>query len=66
MSTMEPLTATEQMKSKLFTPFATTKEESGSGLGLWVSRAIVRKHEGTIRVSSAHKYFRYDTVPIGF
>jgi PAS domain S-box-containing protein len=43
----------EDMKSKLFTPFATTKEGSGSGLGLWVSRAIVRKHEGYIRVSSA-------------
>lgn len=43
----------QEMKSKLFTPFATTKEDSGSGLGLWVSRAIVRKHEGSIRVSSA-------------
>lgn len=42
----------EQMKSKLFTPFATTKEESGSGLGLWVSRSIVERHEGSMRVSS--------------
>ena len=61
---MEPLTATEQMKSKLFTPFATTKEESGSGLGLWVSRAIVRKHEGSIRVSSAESGYLGTTVTI--
>jgi signal transduction histidine kinase len=54
----------EQVKSKLFTPFATTKEESGSGLGLWVSRAIVRKHEGTIRVTSAESGYLGTTVCI--
>jgi nitrogen-specific signal transduction histidine kinase len=32
------------MKAKLFAPFATTKKENGSGLGLWVSRAIVGKN----------------------
>ncbi len=54
----------DQMKSKLFTPFATTKEESGSGLGLWVSRAIVEKHDGTIRVSSAESGYLGTTVSI--
>jgi PAS domain S-box-containing protein len=54
----------EEMKSKLFTPFATTKEESGSGLGLWVSRAIVRKHEGSIRVTSAEAGYLGTTVSI--
>src|SRR6266498_2328600 len=54
----------EQMKSKLFTPFATTKEESGSGLGLWVSRAIVEKHDGAIRVSSAESGYLGTTVSI--
>jgi len=54
----------DQMKSKLFTPFATTKEESGSGLGLWVSRAIVRKHQGNIRVSSAESGYLGTTVSI--
>jgi two-component system NtrC family sensor kinase len=54
----------DQMKSKLFTPFTTTKEESGSGLGLWVSRAIIEKHEGNIRVSSAESGYMGTTVSI--
>src|SRR6266567_2752634 len=35
----------EQMKSRLFSPSATTKQESGSGLGLWVSCSILEKHD---------------------
>jgi PAS domain S-box-containing protein len=54
----------EQIKSKLFIPFATSKEESGSGLGLWVSRAIVEKHEGSIRVSSTESGYLGTTVSI--
>ncbi len=41
-----------EMQSKLFSPFVSTKQESGSGLGLWVSRSILEKHGGTIRISS--------------
>jgi len=38
-----------QVQNKLFDPFFTTKELKGSGLGLWVSRNLVMKHNGTIR-----------------
>jgi signal transduction histidine kinase len=37
---------------RLFHPFMTTKGESGTGLGLWVSKGIVDKHHGKIRVRS--------------
>ncbi len=40
------------VRKNLFAPFYTTKGEKGTGLGLWVSRGIVDKHEGTIHVSS--------------
>jgi signal transduction histidine kinase len=36
-------------KGKLFQPFFTTKAEKGTGIGLWVSRGIVEKMEGSIR-----------------
>jgi len=37
----------------IFEPFFTTKETVGNGLGLWVSKTIVQKHGGTIRVRSS-------------
>lgn len=42
----------KQVQSKLFSPFVTTKEDNGTGLGLWVSRSIMEKHGGSIRLSS--------------
>jgi PAS domain S-box-containing protein len=41
----------EQMK-KIFEPFYTTKKDLGTGLGLWLTENLVRKHHGTIRVRS--------------
>ena len=41
------------VRRNLFAPFYTTKGEKGTGLGLWISRGILEKHEGTIHLSSA-------------
>ena len=39
-------------RKKLFQPFFTTKEDVGTGLGLWITYNIVTKHGGVIHVKS--------------
>jgi signal transduction histidine kinase len=41
-----------QHMAKIFDAFYTTKEEIGTGLGLWLSHSIVQKYGGYIRVRS--------------
>jgi PAS domain S-box-containing protein len=40
-------------RKNLFNPFFTTKGENGTGLGLWVSRGIILRHEGYINARSS-------------
>jgi signal transduction histidine kinase len=40
------------VRSSIFEPFVSTKGDTGTGLGLWLTSQIVRKHGGTIQVKS--------------
>jgi len=42
---------TEHLK-RIFEPFFTTKKDFGTGLGLWITQELVRKHNGVIKVRS--------------
>ncbi|HUY93647.1 MAG TPA: ATP-binding protein, partial [Terracidiphilus sp.] len=41
-----------EIRDSLFEPFVSTKGDTGTGLGLWLSSQIVHKHGGTIQVKS--------------
>jgi signal transduction histidine kinase len=43
----------KEIQRNMFDPFFTTKALKGSGLGLWVSKALVVRHGGTIRFRSS-------------
>ena len=49
-------------RQRIFEPFFTTKGTVGTGLGLWVSKQIVDKHGGTIRMRSSSNGARRGTV----
>jgi signal transduction histidine kinase len=41
-----------ETRKQIYHAFYTTKGSAGSGLGLWVTANIVRKHQGSIHVRS--------------
>ncbi len=52
----------EKVLRHIYEPFFTTKEEVGTGLGLWVTKGIVEKHHGRLRVRSSTHPERRGTV----
>ena len=42
----------DEHKKRIFEPFFTTKKSFGTGLGLWVTSELVKKHDGRLRVRS--------------
>lgn len=51
---------------KIFEAFYTTKGIGGTGLGLWVSKEIIERHHGTLRVRSSQREGASGTVFILF
>ena len=39
---------------RVFEPFFTTKGVGGTGLGLWVSKEVATRHNGTLKVRSCN------------
>ena len=48
--------------ARLFEPFVTTKENTGTGLGLWVTAEILNRHHATVRVRTSTTPGRSGTV----
>ena len=46
---------------QLFEPFFTTKSTKGTGLGLWISKGIVQKYDGSIRFRTFRQSNGYAT-----
>jgi signal transduction histidine kinase len=42
-----------EVRGKIFEAFFTTKRDVGTGLGLWVTRNLVEKHGGTLRMRTS-------------
>jgi signal transduction histidine kinase len=41
-----------EVQQRIFAPFFTTKAEAGTGIGLWMTKALIEKQGGTLRFRS--------------
>lgn len=48
--------------ARIFDPFFTTRSEFGTGLGLWVTHQIIKKHHATIRLRTSAGPVHHGTV----
>jgi PAS domain S-box-containing protein len=53
---------TAETQRRLFEPFYTTKDLNGTGLGLWISKEIVERHQGELKVRSSQDPDRHGTI----
>jgi two-component system, chemotaxis family, CheB/CheR fusion protein len=49
------------LHNNIYEPFFTTKNETGTGLGMWVSAQLVERLQGDLRVSSTTRLGRSGT-----
>lgn len=52
----------EEVRSRLGEPFFTTKGQSGTGLGLWVTQSIINHYGGSLQIRSSVSSARHGTV----
>jgi signal transduction histidine kinase len=48
--------------ARIFEPFFTTRSEFGTGLGLWVTYQIIKKHHATVRLRTSADPAHHGTV----
>ena len=52
----------KEARRRIYEPFYTTKGINGTGLGMWISKDLVEKHEGSIRFRSSTRHDASGTV----
>lgn len=52
----------QETAARIFEPFFSTKGINGTGLGMWICREIVDRHQGSLRFKSSQSPRRHGTV----